>query len=107
MESLNTAVQLDPSNPLNWHLLGYFSTCVGDLKRAQGAFAGAKDALAMLPDDALPEVRCRLALDQTWLHRDLGNFNRARIHLQAAEDLGGKNLETVLLRGLIAAQAGD
>ena len=107
MESLNTAVQLDPSNPLTWHLLGYFSTCVGDLKRAQGAFAGAKDALAMLPDDALSEVRCRLALDQTWLHRDLGNFNRARIHLQAAEDLGGKNLETVLLRGLIAAQAGN
>jgi tetratricopeptide (TPR) repeat protein len=107
MESLNTAVQLDPSNPLTWHLLGYFSTCVGDLKRAQGAFAGAEEALAMLPDDALPEVRCRLALDRTWLHRDLGNFNRARVHLQAAEDLGGKNLETVLLRGLIAAQAGD
>ena len=107
MESLNTAVQLDPSNPLTWHLLGYFSTCVGDVKRAQGAFAGAEDALALLPDDALPEVRRRLALDRTWLHRDLGNFNRARIHLQAAEDLGGKNLETVLLRGLIAAQAGD
>ena len=107
MESLNTAVQLDPSNPLTWHLLGYFSTCVGDMKRAQGAFAGADEALAMLPDEALPEVRCRLALDQTWLHRDQGTFNRARVHLQAAEDLGGKNLETVLLRGLIAAQAGD
>ena len=24
MESLNTAGQLDPSNPLTWHLLGYF-----------------------------------------------------------------------------------
>ncbi|MCK9996813.1 MAG: hypothetical protein KAH56_11105, partial [Candidatus Krumholzibacteria bacterium] len=107
MESLNTAVQLDPSNPLTWHLLGYFSTCVGDVKRAQGAFAGAEEALAMLPDDALPEVRRRLALDQTWLHRDQGTFHRARIHLQAAEDLGGKSLETVLLRGLIAAQAGD
>jgi len=107
MESLNTAVQLDPSNPLTWHLLGYFSTCVGDMKRAQGAFAGADDALAMLPADALPEVRRRLALDQTWLHRDLGSFNRARVHLQAAEDLGEKNLETVLLRGLIAAQSGD
>ena len=107
MESLNTAVQLDPANPLTWHLLGYFSTCVGDMKRAQGAFAGAEEALALLPDDALPEVRRRLALDRVWLHRDLGAVDRARTHLRAAEEIGGKDLESTLLKGLIAVQAGD
>jgi tetratricopeptide (TPR) repeat protein len=107
MESLNTAVQLDPSNPLTWHLLGYFSTCVGDVKRARGAFAGADNALAQLPADALPQVRRRLALDQAWLHRNLGGFDRARDNLKVAENLGTHDLETTLLRGLIAAQAGD
>jgi Flp pilus assembly protein TadD len=107
MESLNTAVQLDPSNPLTWHLLSYFSTCVGDVKRARGAFAGAEEALSLLPDDALPEVRRRLALDQVWLHRDLGTFDRARTHLRTAENNGGPDLESTLLKGLIAAQAGD
>jgi len=107
MESLNTAVQLDPSNPLTWHLLGYFSTCVGDVKRAQGAHAGAEEALALLPADSLPEVRRRLALDQTWLHRDLGAFERAGYYLREAEDRGGQDLESILLKGLIAAQVGD
>jgi hypothetical protein len=107
MESLNTAVQLDPSNPLTWHLLGYFSSCVGDVKRARGAFAGAENALAQLPDETLGEVRRRLALDQAWLNRDQGAFDRARIHLEAAEALGKKDLETTLLRGLIAAQDGQ
>ncbi len=107
MESLNTAVQLDPANPLTWHLLGYFSTCVGDVKRAQGAFAGAEEALALRPDDTLPEVRRRLALDRAWLHRDLGAFDRARNHLRTAEEIGRKDLESTLLWGLIAAQAGD
>ncbi len=107
MESLNTAVQLDPSNPFTWHLLGYFSTCVGDVKRARGAFGGAEEALAVLPNDALPEVRRRLALDQAWLNRDRGVFDLARAHLRAAEDLGGKDLESTLLKGLIAAQGGS
>jgi Flp pilus assembly protein TadD len=107
MESLNTAVQLDPSNPLTWHLLGYFSTCVGDVKRARGAFAGAENALALLPPEVLQDVRRRLALDQAWLNRNLGAFDRARDNLQTAEDLGKKDLETALLRGLVAAQGGD
>jgi tetratricopeptide (TPR) repeat protein len=107
MESLNTAVQLDPANPLTWHLLGYFATCVGDVKRARGAFAGAENALALLPSEALPDVRRRLALDQAWLNRNQGTFDRARANLRTAEDLGKKDLETALLWGLIAAQDGD
>ncbi len=107
MQSLNTAVQLDPSNPVTWHLLGYFSTCAGDLKRARGAFAGAENALGRLPDEALGEVRRRLALDQAWLNRNLGTFDRARTYLEAAETIGKKDLESTLLKGLIAAQTGD
>jgi len=106
LESLTNAVQLEPSNPLAWHLLGYFSTCVGDLKRAQGALAGAEEALALLPADALPEVRGRLALDLAWLNRDLGSFIRARTRLAEAEAHGANHLETTLLKGLIAAQSG-
>ncbi len=107
LESLTNAVQLEPANPLAWHLLGYFSTCVGDVKRARGAFAGAEEALALLPEDALPDVRCRLALDLVWLNREQGSFIRARERLREAEAYGANNLETTLLKGLIAAQSGD
>ena len=107
MESLTNAVQLEPANPLAWHLLGYFSTCVGDVKRARGAFAGAGEALALLPEDALPDVRRRLALDLAWLNRDQGSFIRARTRLQEAEAYGANDLESILLEGLIAAQSGD
>ena len=107
LESLTNAVQLEPVNPLAWHLLGYFSTCVGDVKRARGAFAGAEEALALLPAETLPDVRRRLALDLAWLNRDQGSFIRARNRLQEAEAHGANNLETALLKGLIAAQSGN
>jgi tetratricopeptide (TPR) repeat protein len=107
MERLNTAVQLDPSNPLTWHLLGYFSTCTGDVKRARGAFAGAGNALARLPEESLFDVRRRLALDQAWLNRNLGTFDLALSYLEVAEAHGKKDLESTLLKGLIAAQTGD
>ena len=107
LESLTNAVQLEPANPLAWHLLGYFSTCVGDVKRARGAFAGAEDALALLPAEALPEVRRRLALEAERALGDLGTAQYYLIELTGGNDEIPGDTQVWALVGFICLDQGD
>ena len=108
---LGTAVGLDPTHLYAWNLLGFFAQSVGDLDRAETAFAAAQVLLDELPATALGDVRLRLARDRAWLARERGHLDEVRVHLQQAETLLGPdandNVELTLLRGLLAAQAGD
>jgi len=107
LNRLNTAVWLDPSNPFTWHLLAYFTRIVGDLDRSEAALANARAALDRVPAGQLDDVRAGVALDQAWLYRDKGDFDRALEALDRAEALGVQGFEPTLVRGLIAAQTGD
>lgn len=104
---LRTATGLDPANPHAWHLLAYFATVAGDVERALDALDALDAALAALPDDALRDVRRRAALDRAWILRDQGYFGQAAGSVDRAEALGAADLESRLLRGLLAAQSGD
>ena len=104
---LHAAVGVDPTNAYAWNLLGYLSACVGDTRRAAAAYAETERALDMLGEGSLVGVRRRLALERAWLRRNLGDFGRATYQLELAEELGGEDEETNILRGLIAAQTGD
>ncbi len=104
---LRTAVGLDPSNPYAWHVLAYFSSIVGDQKRATGALVGAELALAQIPDDQLMELRAEIALDKAWVQRGQGNFEEAMTSLKAAAEYGAKGTGPRLLQGLIYAQTGE
>ncbi len=104
---LQEAVILDPSHAYAWHLLAYLSANCGDLWRALEALDGLDAALELLPADALPGIRSRAVLDRAWILRDLGFFEES---LQAARKItSGDDLvrEALLLRGLLAARAGD
>ncbi len=103
---LHTAVGLDPSNPYPWHLLAYFTGVAGDLDRSLLAMEGLDAALALLPADALPEMRRRAHLDTAWLLREVGDPEGATEQVAAAAAMSD-DLESRLLQGLLAAQAGD
>jgi len=107
LDRLGDAVGLDPSNPYVWHLLAYFAACAGDVERAHAALGGAVEALNYVPAEAMPEMKRRVALDRAWLLRDVGLFDEALADLDLAEQYGPRDLEVLLMRGLIAAQTGD
>ena len=104
---LRTGIGLDPSNPYAWHVLAYFSSLVGDQKRAAGALGGAEDALALVPGDQLTELRAEIALDKAWLLRGQGHFEEAMTSLKAAAEYGAAGTGPRLLQGLIYAQTGE
>ena len=107
LSHLETAVILDPTHPQAWHLLAYFSRCVGDLARTGKALTGAQAALDLIPASALTEIRTRVALDVAWLHYDYGDYELCLIALDQAVQLGSTGLEPPLMRGLVAARTGD
>ncbi len=107
LSRLRTATSLDPSNPYVWHLYGYVAQLVGDGQRARQAWAGAEQALDLVPADRLQPLRADVALDQAWLQRDDGEFEAALASLEIVAANGGKGLEARLLQGLLAAQMGD
>ena len=68
---LHVAVGLDPSNAYAWNLLGYFSACVGDTRRAASAYAEVERALAgsgrvHRPGPLVVVVRSAHGLDLWW-----------------------------------------
>lgn len=107
LTKLRTAVALDPSNPYAWHLYSYFSTLVGDETRALLAIAGAENALALIPETEELELRAGVALDKAWLLRSQGLFDEAMASLEVVRAAGTKNVESLLVQGLLAAQTGD
>jgi tetratricopeptide (TPR) repeat protein len=103
---LHAAVGVDPTNGYAWNLLGYLAAAVGDTRRAAAAYAETERAFDRLGEGALVADRRRLALERAWLWRDLGDFGRAAHQVDLAEQNGGEDEETLVLRGLIAAQTG-
>lgn len=107
LRHLNTAVSVDPSNYYAWHLLAYFADCCGDRVRARSALLATQEALKTIPEDQNLDIRQRVQLDLAWLDRNQGQFEAAGGHLDQADKLGKRSVESHLLRGLIAAQTGD
>jgi tetratricopeptide (TPR) repeat protein len=103
---LRTACALDPSNPQSWHLLSYFSMCAGDEKRALSYLEAADAALQLVPAQEMKATRLRVALDRAWLLRSRGHLSGAVEQLDRADGLVRPGTESLLLRGLIAAQTG-
>lgn len=104
--NIGNAIGLDPSNPYAWHLQSYLAMCAGDETRSRQYLEGAVQALSLVPEDALTEMKVRVALDLAWNQRNLGQFDQALASVELAENLSGPQLETRLLGGLIFAQTG-
>jgi tetratricopeptide (TPR) repeat protein len=107
LSKLRTATGLEPANPYAWHMLSFFARVVGDLDRCETALVSARYALDDVPEGHLIELRAAVALDLAWLHRDQGKFKKALEEVALAESLSQVSMETVALRGLVAAQSGD
>jgi len=107
LESLNNATGIDPTNPYAWHLLGWLRAQVGDIERSNLALEMAIEALGLVPDEELPDLRRRLALDRAWNFRDLGRADLAETQIDQAEEYGGADFESDLLHGLLAAGQGN
>ncbi|MCP4291485.1 MAG: hypothetical protein GY780_06590 [bacterium] len=105
--ALGFATGLDPSNFYAWHLQSYFSTCVGDVHKAHYSLLAAAKALNRVSPEGHLEIMQRVMLDLAWLERDQGHFIKAIQHLNMMTKTGKEPVESLLLRGLIAAQSGD
>jgi tetratricopeptide (TPR) repeat protein len=107
LQRLGTATGLDPSNPYAWHLYGWFADCVGDVDRAGRAFECAEQALALVPEGELVDVRRGVTLARAWSARERGDTRVASGLVEQADALGADPFQVTLLRGLLAARRGD